>query len=185
MIAVLAMDDISFDEKPKMELVSDVNISRTRQVSGICDELVIDVNQFSHLYKAMNANVELMDNNCFFMKSAISKLNNVIVLEKKYLLDENIEPPTINVIEKATQLINCLAPKGIFPDNITTSAEEGICLSFGNGDETMFFELYNNGELGYIIENKIDKAIVENEDVLSLSESQIIVEDFYNKYEIS
>jgi len=119
------------------------------------------------------------DNQKFFFNQSIKSVYNIISIEKEYLKDNNIEPPTQDVISKAAQLIKQLALKDIHPNRIATSAEDGICMTFKKGDEICYLELYNDGEMGYIIENRVEKTVIANEDLFSLNESISAIEDFY------
>lgn len=71
---------------------------------------------------------------------------------------------TINLLNK---ILIKLIPYSIFPDRISATVEEGICLVFLNMDrnENLYIELYNNKEIGYIINNYKQKRIIENEDI--------------------
>lgn len=100
--------------------------------------------------------------------------------------EENIPGPNSKVITRVEYIINELANYYIFSDRITQTVEEGICMVFFHADKTMFFEIYNDGELGYIIEDRINKRILRNENVININESIKKISSFFHlNYEIS
>ena len=41
----------------------------------------------------------------------------------------------------------------------------GVCFTFKSKDSIIYFEIYNNDEMGYIITNPINHEIIANEDI--------------------
>ena len=114
----------------------------------------------------------------FFIDKWISKLNGLKTEEEEYLKDENIAHPNEVAINFSYQLIYELADKNIFPDKLNSSVEEGICIKFKNKRKILYFEIYNTGELGYIIEDLSSHKSIENEDVFSIDEMVKKINDF-------
>jgi uncharacterized protein YfkK (UPF0435 family) len=106
----------------------------------------------------------------FFVEKWTRKLNCLKTVEDGYLKDENIDQPNELALNYSYQLINELAKGNIFPDKLSTSVEEGICVKFKNKRKILYFEIYNTGELGYIIEDLSSHKTIENEDVFSIDE---------------
>ncbi len=97
---------------------------------------------------------------------------------EKSLIDEI---PNDISLSKLSELISGLLNDHIIPDKITTSAEGGICLEFKKENQRLYFEVYNNGEMGYIIEDTVLKKTIENEDASSIWEFLEKLNKFLNK----
>lgn len=63
-------------------------------------------------------------------------------------------------LEPILKLINL----GYYPHRINY-LEEGTCYEYKHENKKLYLELYNDGEIGYIIEDFINKEILENEDI--------------------
>jgi hypothetical protein len=79
--------------------------------------------------------------------------------------EENIEPPNDNVLNTAYGLLIRLFEFNVFPDKITPSIEKGLLLIFKNENQKLYIELYNDGDIGYLIEDIQLKKILENVDI--------------------
>lgn len=108
-----------------------------------------------------------------------NKLNESISKESEYLIHEKIEIPNTEVKDFALNVIYFLTYHAIYPDKLTTTVEGGICLIFNNNSERLYLELYNDGGIGYIIENITSKILIENEDLHSLDEIINRLKRFY------
>jgi hypothetical protein len=95
------------------------------------------------------------------------------------LKKEGVEIPSESAINLAKELITELAFENIYPIRIGTSIEEGICLTYRNRSDILYFEIYNDGELGYLIENPKSKKILKNEDIFSISQARTEIIDFF------
>ena len=85
--------------------------------------------------------------------SDINELPNEIVrknydLFKTKLKELNLEPHRINLIGYVG----------------------GICFQFNRKGSRIYFEFYNDGEMGYIIEDSINHQIIDNQDVNDFEE---------------
>ena len=118
----------------------------------------------------------------FFLKKAINRLNSILELDAEYFHSESIELPNDKVIDNTFRLLRLLAVKSIFPNKISTSVEEGICLKFKKNQLVLFLELYNSNEIGYLIENTLKHEILGNEDIASVDEGVSIIIDFFTDY---
>ena len=114
----------------------------------------------------------------FFLEKWTNKIKCIQSLEDEYFTEENIEMPNDLAFSYTYQLINELAENNIFPDKMSTSVDEGICIKFKNKGKALYFEIYNTGELGYIIEDLNLHKTIENEDVYSIDEMVIRINDF-------
>jgi hypothetical protein len=128
-------------------------------------------------------NIKISDNfstiKSFLVQQNYQKLHDIQDLGDSWSGDENIKGPEDFVIEFANYIIDELSKINIFPDRITPSAEEGLCLVFNNNGNTFYFEIYNDGDMGYIIEHRKEKKILENEDIEDLQILYDRLENFY------
>lgn len=104
------------------------------------------------------------------IQEIIKDLFKAIEFDKEYLEEEGLELPNKEIINKTIHLIYLLSTANIFPKEITTTVEEGICLIFKNKSYHLYLELYNHGEIGYMLENSENKELIENEIYVSLSD---------------
>jgi len=114
--------------------------------------------------------IPLYQNQQVIFHEMIEDLYKAIDFDKEYLEEEGLELPNKEVINKAVYLIYSLLAENIFPKEITTTVEEGICLIFESKTFTIYLELYNYGEIGYMLENTKNEELIENEIFISLSE---------------
>ncbi len=130
----------------------------------------------------------LITNSVFMPETPKLNNNQLTAIQEKFLMqqqliikeienisnswdEENIIPgPNKKSIELTLEIINNLAVQNIHPNRITPSVEEGMCLTFNNNNRILYFELYNDGDIGYIIEDIKFNRIIENEDVNSTTE---------------
>jgi len=77
--------------------------------------------------------------------------------------DENTEPPTALVLTRASSLIKECIKRRRYPSSISFSAEGGVCFSFINKDEIIYFELYNDKDVALLVENFPSKNLLKNE----------------------
>lgn len=180
MIGVFTEQGIELDNSPAV-ITYNVTAENQEEPTELYKEKTLEESEFLSLMStcAPLDGIELSDNQKFFFNQSTKSMYEIISIEKEYLKENDIEPPTQDVVNKATQLMKMLAVKNIHPHRIATSADDGICLTFKKGNEICYLELYNNGEMGYIIENRLDKTVIANEDLFSLNESINAIEDFY------
>lgn len=84
--------------------------------------------------------------------------------------NEDISSPNHTALSWASLLAKRLAQVNIFDYSIKPSIEEGITLTFKHRSQILHFEAYNDGELGYIIEDFKAKRIIDNREVNSIDE---------------
>jgi hypothetical protein len=93
---------------------------------------------------------------------------------------EGVKSPNLFSINNTNRLLMLLADKKIFNYKISQSIEEGIMVSFKNNSQRLYFEIYNDGQFGYIIEDFRQKSILENKDVDTLEDFAYRVSQFLN-----
>ena len=180
MIGIFTEQSIELDYSPSV-ITYNIITETQSETTELYKVKTLGEFEFLNLYRTCSylVNTELTDNQKYFFNQSIKSMNKILSIEKEYLKENDIDPPTQDVINKTSQLIKMLAFKDIHPNRIATSAENGICLTFKKGYEICYLELYNNGEIGYLIENRKEKTVIANEDLFSLNESVKTIEEFY------
>jgi len=118
----------------------------------------------------------------FFLETFVDKLHRISSLDPTFFTSEEIQKPSEDVLDKAYNTIQELALLNIFPENLDPSADDGICIEFKNGHaHNLYFELYNNGELGYLVEDPRLKKIIHNEDFDHIDDALQSIQAFVSK----
>lgn len=176
---------------PRIELVTSLSGNKNIRLSNVEDysidyppENKIYFLSMSELSKNMvensnNLKSMLNYNQKYFLDEAVKKLKITIELERKYLEMENAEMPNNVTQDRTSQLLTELAYNNIFPDRLSTSIEGGIGLVFKNTSFKLIMELYNSGEIGYIIEDTRIRKLIENEVIFSLEAASERITKFY------
>lgn len=79
--------------------------------------------------------------------------------------DQGIDIPNSISIALSELIIKSLYKDKLVPFRITASAEGGICLVFKNKTAALYLEVYNDGEIGFIVEDFIEKKILQNSEI--------------------
>lgn len=115
---------------------------------------------------------EIKDERERFSLSEINLLKEKLMAEIELLSvndvimsEQGIELPNDFSIEYSMELLNALIDNNLVPSRITQSAEEGVCFVFNKSKYTLYIEIYNDQELGLIIENFTKKEIIKNIEV--------------------
>jgi hypothetical protein len=108
----------------------------------------------------------------------LAEIEKIATDKHKIAKEYNIDPPnayTINLSKSFTvQLFN----ENIIPHRITFSADGGMCFVFKNNKYMIHFEIYNDKEMGYIINDIKKKEIIRNENITNLDQIMKIVYSF-------
>lgn len=132
------------------------------------------------------------ENNEMNLNSLKVKINNYesLILNKNFMIldelyqnaspwfEEGVSAPNKHSIDLTKTLLYYLANKRIFTYKISPTIEEGIMLTFKNKFNKLYFELYNDGQIGYIIEDTLAKKILDNKDLNSIPESSLTIQNF-------
>ena len=140
----------------------------------LSDNLIVPVNDFINIQNRLSKKQSAIFN------QLCRDIDNAIVCEKESLEEQGIALPTEKVISDSKQLLYELVQYNIFPEEISTTAEEGICLTFQKENRRMFLEVYNDEEIGYIIEDINKKQLLENKDLHSLTQTKERIINFFD-----
>ena len=97
-------------------------------------------------------------------KHALDKLTFIEKAEDKWF-DDDVENPNKDSIDKSREIITKLGKVGIIPRRVSPTIEEGICLVYDFNDDDCYLEIYNNGEMGILVEDTKMKKIKLNIDL--------------------
>lgn len=84
--------------------------------------------------------------------------------------DENIKGPNEFVIAYAKGLIPQMVVNDLIPFRVTQSIEEGISFVFKNDNKLFYLEIYNDNEIGILIEDYYNKIILKNKELQNYEE---------------
>lgn len=73
-----------------------------------------------------------------------------------------------------------LVEAGLQVLRVEKSAEGGICLVFRKGSQNLYLEFYNDGDVGYIVEDFHTKQIIDNRDI-RIIDSLGVVSNFFQR----
>jgi len=118
----------------------------------------------------------------FFLKTFVDKLYKINTMDPAFFITEEIQKPSEAVLDQAYHTIQELAVLNIFPEKLEPSAEDGICIQYKNKNaHNLYFELYNNGEFGYLIEDPMLKKVIHNEDFDHIDDALQSIQAFVNR----
>lgn len=81
--------------------------------------------------------------------------------------DEDIPiGPSDEVLNSVKEILPELINKNLIPFRITPSIDEGLCLVFSKLNKIVYLEYYNDGDIGLISEDSLNKKILENIDLV-------------------
>ena len=94
----------------------------------------------------------------------------IISFEDLLILDDfDInEYPNKIVEDNYNNFKNLLNQYNLNPNRISLLPNGGVCFIFKNSNIVIYFEIYNDGEMGYIVEDIMDYKIIDNKDILDL-----------------
>ena len=87
--------------------------------------------------------------------------------------------PTEIVKQKYDIFKSLLEQNKIHADRINLLPQGGVCFIFKKKSMNIYFEIYNDGESGYIIENHLNRKIITNEDT---NDFQYFIEILFKFY---
>ena len=107
----------------------------------------------------------------FLISDITDRLNEFKIYDIAHFDNELSVGPSTSVIDIVTEIVPELVRNELIPERITPSIEEGLCLVFSKDELNIYVEFYNDGDIGIIAENSIQKKVLINEDI---SEEEVI-----------
>lgn len=81
---------------------------------------------------------------------------------------EGVEQPNSTAMRNAHKICHVLYNlKKLIPRTVACTKENGIYLSFVEGDKSLAIEAYNDGDIGSIVNNNKKKEIIQSEDIVN------------------
>lgn len=75
------------------------------------------------------------------------------------------------LVEKRYKIfLSLLEENDLKTHRINLLPDGGVCFIFKKNNFTIYFEIYNNGEMGYIIEDSINYKMIDNQDIKNFNE---------------
>ena len=72
----------------------------------------------------------------------------------------------IKTVNKIKPIIHDLVHNDLIPTRIAPTLDNSICLLIQKNDLSCYLEFYDDGDIGFIIEDRKTKKVIANEDVL-------------------
>jgi hypothetical protein len=96
----------------------------------------------------------------------------MISFEELLILDNfDIDVYPNKLIEKRYNVfLSLLEENNLKTHRINLLPEGGVCFIFKKNNFTIYFEIYNNGEMGYIIEDSINHKMIDNQDIKNFND---------------
>lgn len=141
----------------------------------------------------------VFNNDIDFVNSSIKEEKNEIsIIEKRYKRkiflsqidfieaigddwsEEHTKGPNDFAISFSRELVYQLIENELIPIRITQSIEEGMCFVFRNDQQFLYLEIYNDEELGIVIEDYNKKKILINKELVHKQEILEEIIEFNN-----
>jgi hypothetical protein len=75
------------------------------------------------------------------------------------------------LVEQRYKIFSSLLEENILKTHrVNLLPDGGVCFTFKKNSSVIYFEIYNDGEMGYIIEDSINHEIVDNQDIENFNE---------------
>ena len=123
-----------------------------------------------------------------FENSSLAKLNQekekfiseieALPLLESYYKNQNISLPNDYAISCSIELVCAFLDNELVPYRIAPSVEEGVCFVFKKEKKFLYIEIYNDKELGLIIEDYENKKILKNIEASKIEELIVEVKEF-------
>lgn len=95
-----------------------------------------------------------------------------------FFKDLEINAPNEWVVSKGKTLIGWLTSLNVFDYVILPSADEGVTFKFRNNNRNLYVEIYNDKQIGYIIEDCLKKRIISNQDLFEVNSAVLVIKKF-------
>lgn len=172
----------TIEPPPMIESTSKFIANETRNKEEFRMESQESVNQY---YSLSNLSIKIKKSifNESIVDLKLTKINEynekLTQIKKIDFKAEGIDVPNEKVFQEAEFLIKRLIDSNFYPTRISESVEGGLCFYFYKDSKALYFEIYNDGEKGYIIEDISRKKILKNYDISSYMELLTELENFF------
>lgn len=109
-------------------------------------------------------------------------LKKIIEENREYFEEEKVELPNDVALNKTEVILEEIKSEYIEPYKVTPTMEEGFALKFKKGENYMIMEIYNDGEMGYIIANDKERKLIENKYIKTLLDAKGAIVKFINNF---
>ncbi len=92
-------------------------------------------------------------------------------------MEADVESPSAYSLVLAELALSKLKQENFLPNRITYTVDGGYCFVFKKSTQALYLEIYNDRELGFIIEDFVKKEIIENKEI-ELREVAEVIENF-------
>jgi hypothetical protein len=117
------------------------------------------------------------------LQELLGKLTNIELNNLVWEMETNVKGPTKAVLLAVKSLVIILYKFDVYPTRISPTVEAGLCLTFKTQNHIMYFEMYNDGDIGYIIENLKYKNEIKNVDLdIDFDDEVQHILDFHDNY---
>ena len=120
-----------------------------------------------------------IDNNSINLSIINNKLDIIESIGDNWDDEGSIKGPNDFSIKFSRELAFKITENSFMPSVVTQSAEEGICFVFKSGNKFLYIEIYNDRELGLIIEDYLNKKTLKN---MSIESSNDIIKEINSFY---
>ena len=108
----------------------------------------------------------------------MQKLTDIAALGDDW--SEDVKGPNEFVISFSEELIDQLVENSFIPDRLTQSVEEGVSFVFAKENRFLYLEIYNDTEMGLLVEDYENKLVLKNKEVSSRQEILEEISEFFN-----
>jgi hypothetical protein len=108
----------------------------------------------------------------------LAELENIMLLGDSW--SDEVKGPNDYVISYSRNLIEQFLKNSFVPSRLTQSIEEGMSFVFMRNKLFFYLEIYNDKEMGVLIEDYDNKKVLINKEVNSQHEILEVLSEFYN-----
>lgn len=132
------------------------------------------VRSFIDEEKEKNRNFE----NKLHREQLLQKLKDIEAIGEDW--NENAKGPNDFAIAFSKDLIDQFVENNFIPNRLTQSIEEGVSFVFSKGKLFLYLEIYNDAEMGVLVEDYENKSVLKNKEVSSQQEILEEISEFFD-----
>jgi len=108
----------------------------------------------------------------------MQKLSDIEALGDDW--SEDVKGPNEFAISFSEKLIDQLVEDSFIPDRLTQSVEEGVSFVFAKENCFLYLEIYNDTEMGLLVEDYKNKRVLKNKEMSSQREILEEISEFFD-----